>query len=139
MERKYIKEKIIESFEKLNNSYEKLLALISGGAIALSVTFLINLDKKPDIFCIFGISLFLLTASLILILLGTFCGLKARSKNIGKITAEEDEDKETAKKLKKSKEKWNCCADFAHNISLASCIIGIIMLLFFIYITASSL
>ena len=97
--------------------------------------------KNPkDIFCIFNCSLFFnTTASLILILLGTFCGLKARSKNIGKITAEEDEDTETAKKLKKSKEKWNCCADFAHNISLASCIIGIIMLLFFIYINVSSL
>ena len=124
-------EKIIESYENLNNSYEKLLTSISGGGVILLS--ILSFMGGIDLFYTFTISLFLFALSIILILLGQFCGLKARSKNIGKITAEEYEDTETAKKLKKSKEKWNCCADFVHNISLLSCIIGIVAMLFFIY------
>ena len=117
--------KTIETKEEL-----RLLAL-SGGAIALAITFLGNffsnnlVSNSIRIQCekIFLMSLLFLTASLLFVLAGIFCGLRARKKGMNQIEASQfDLDK---KHLKDFGGKWNFGASFTHNVSFFYCIFGI--------------
>lgn len=133
------REKIENSKEKLNDSYQKLVLALSGGAIALAITFLGNffsnnlVSNSIRIQCekIFLMSLLFLTASLLFVLAGIFCGLRARKKGMSQIEASQfDLDK---KHLKDFGGKWNFGASFTHNVSFFYCIFGIFLLILFVY------
>lgn len=128
-----LKNLITNSRENLYDNYTRLLAFISGGAITLSITFLVTLEKKPALYCIFIISLILLAISLITTLLGIEYGLKARYKDIKDLDLEINNSNSDLNKKNSCSDVdyYNAMARNLHKISLWSCIIGIVVLLYF--------
>ena len=129
-----LREQSIESFEKLSNDYQKALMTFAGGAIVLVVTFVASLIRAKESILFSEIilkSLFCLTTSLAAILLGMFLGLEARqheTEQIDKSIAYYDDEY-----LAYYGGGWNFWAGVTHITSFFSCILGIILLGFFIY------
>ncbi len=129
-----LRKESIKSFEKLSNDYQKALMTFAGGAIVLVVTFMASLirAKVPIQFNeIILKSLIFLTISLTTILGGIFLGLEARryeTDQIDKSIAYYDD-----KYLAHYGGNWNFWSGIAHITSFFSCILGIVLLCFFIY------
>ncbi len=128
--------KVRKQYDQINNEYNRLIVFLSGGAIALSITFLAffigSQDKSLLYIDIFLESWVLLIISLFATLLGLFFGLRAREKGIKQIDTAiiyyEDEH------LREFGGLWSLVADIVHITSLLTCITGIAMLLLFTYL-----
>ena len=126
----------------LMNYYGKYFGFLSGGAIALAITFLANLirgSQSIEPICYIQTSILLLVISSIILLFGIFFGIQARDERIkiydirikekkGDI---EDKDIEDWNKSTRICKTYNRIANSSFCISLVSLIIGIIMLLLY--------
>jgi len=78
---------LIKTVPKLNDNYNKMIVALSGGALALSITFLKDIIKQEEIR--YGILVIIawmaLTASLAFVLLSLLFGIEAHKKAIDQV------------------------------------------------------
>ena len=125
---KKYREGLVETQRKLNESYDKLIITLSGGSLALSITFLKDIVGSDKINC----PLFLLIAwalfvlSLASILLEILFGIKAHKKAIRQI----DDGSIYEEKVGGNSSFWSSAGHWVASISL---ILGLIFIAIFAF------
>jgi hypothetical protein len=120
---------LVDSIQKLNENFDKLLVTLSGGALALSITFLrdcVGSDQATHTYILF-VSWILFVLSLTFILSEILFGLQAHKKAVDQV------DEELIRKVKRVGGVYSLLSAGCRWLAAISLVVGLVLVCVFTY------